>query len=80
MRRVDLISRGFKFEIVAHRKPAGKSFTTKELVLSVEKALTQLPEDLQVIEVAIDTHVLDVPVKEKYEVEMQTFIYWKEKQ
>lgn len=76
MTRKDLLSRGFEFKVVVQRKPVGESFTIKEYSGSVEEALRQLPADLQVTEIAIETSVARVSDKE--ELDMETIIYWKE--
>ena len=69
----NLISRGFKFQVIVYRARPAYRFTTADYKRSVELAISTLPEDLIIKEVVLKTETTKISGEET---ELMTIIYW----
>ena len=69
------LSLGFKWAAGFLRKPKDEVFTVDDYKKCIEMVISQLPEDLEVQEITIESNLDDVG---KYDHDLETKIYWKE--
>lgn len=73
--RTDLMSRGFKREMVCLRAEPPNHITISDYKKTVNKAISVLPKDLKIEEIVLESSIHQ---KKKHEFDIQTIIYWRE--